>query len=519
MSKPAYFVGPWDLNRDLACVPADPRDGTIVMVESVNKGSALPFHRKKLVLVLSAGHHFAEELRADGYDVEYVRARSYVSGIKKHVAARGSSRVIAMRSREWGLERALERADEEETFGVPLEMNEAGGEGAHFLITREEFAGWARGRKTLRMDHFYRWMRKKFDYLIDERGKPIGGKWSYDAENRNPAKGAVPPERAGRAPDALTREWMERIATWPGHFGRVDGFDWPVTRADALAELDAFFALRASGFGQYQDALLHGKPFMWHAHLAAAMNLSLVGPAEIIERALAHYEAGGMPLNAVEGFVRQIAGWREFIRGAYWELMPELRDSNLLGAERALPDFYWEPEKTAMRCVSDSARAVYEHGYAHHIQRLMVLGNFALIAGLRPIEVSHWFWAGFVDAYEWVELPNVHSMALFADDSLTTKPYASSAAYINRMSDYCSGCAYNHKARTGPDACPFNFLFWDFIGRNRDRLQKNPRLGALYRTWDRWEGDEQDRIKSEARTFLEAMPVSDYGWTFDDDQC
>lgn len=518
MSRPAYFVAPWDLNRDLACVPDDPAAGTVVLVESVAKGSALPYHKHKLVLVLSAMQHFVAGLRAAGYTVDLINAPTYVDGICQHLRAHQSTELRAMRPREWGLAQALERADKDGAFGVPLWLHDDGGVGGHFLLPRDAFGDWARGRKQIRMDQFYRWMRKQTGWLMDDK-RPVGGRWSFDSENRKPAKNARPPDPVGEAPDAITQAVMQRVAKWSGHWGSVDGFDWLVDRAGALRALDAFLDQRAHHFGDYQDAMLHGRPFMWHARLSAAMNLSLLHPREVIEAALDRYDRGLMPLNACEGFLRQILGWREFIRGAYWHLMPDLRTANLLGAHRPLPDFFWQPERTAMRCVRDSVQSVLTHGYAHHIQRLMVLGNFALLAGLAPLDVSHWFWAGFVDAYEWVELPNVHNMALFADDSLTTKPYAASASYINKMSDYCRACTYRHTQRTGADACPFNHLFWSFMDRHRERLSQNPRVAVLYRTWDRWDPAERDAIRAQSAAFLAGLTPVAHGWRFHDDQC
>lgn len=517
--RPCFFVGPWDLNRELAVVPEDPRAGSVLFVESVAKGRALPYHRKKLVLVLSATHHFARELREAGYDVSVVNAPTYVEGIRRHVEERGSSRVVAMQPREWGLQRALEDADAEGALGAPLTMLEDGGEGGHFLLAREAFLSWAKGRKTLRMDQFYRWMRKRTGWLMDG-GKPVGGKWSFDADNRKtPKKGVRPPKASSYPPDALTTRIMERVAGWPGHWGEVEGFDWPVTRADALEELRRFVDERLPRFGDYQDAMLADEPFMWHLKLSPAMNLGLVHPDEVVAPVVEAWERGDAPLNAVEGFVRQVIGWREFIRGVYWLRMPHLREANLLGAQRPLPAFFWEPDKTRMRCMSQSVATVQRHGYAHHIQRLMVLGNFALLAGIAPLEISHWFWAGFVDAFEWVELPNVHGMAVYADDAFTTKPYAASASYIHRMSDYCGGCAYDRKARSGEGACPFNALYWDFMARHRERLESNPRVAVLYRAWDRWSDDERAAIRDRARSFLDGLEPSDHGWRFADDQC
>lgn len=518
MSKPAYFVGPWDLNRDLACVPGSPSDGSVVFVESIAKGQALPYHRQKLVMVLAAQQHFAAELRQDGYDVSIVNAKSYVDGVRAHVVERSATKVIALRPREWGLERALERAAESGELEAPLELHDDGGEGGHFLLTRDEFAKWAQGRKSLRMDTFYRWVRSRGGWLIDG-GKPMGGKWSLDSENRKPARGVAPPSVPSYPLSEITKAVMDRVATWPNHWGELKGFDWPVTRADALRELESFFGERAVRYGDYQDAMLSGETWMWHARISAAMNLSLLHPREVVERAVAAWEEGEMPLNAAEGLIRQIVGWREFVRGVYWHRMPLMRSANGLGATRPLPDFYWDPEHTTMRCMSESVEAVRRHGYAHHIQRLMVLGNFALLAGIAPIEVSHWFWAGFVDAYEWVELPNVMGMALFADDTFTTKPYAASASYIDKMSDYCGSCPYDRKARTGRAACPFNHLFWSFLARHRERLASNHRLAVLYRTWDRWSPDYREEVLSASDGFLNSLTPAATGWSFEDDAC
>lgn len=516
--KPVYFIGPWDLNRDLACVPDDPSAGSVLLVESIAKGQAMPYHRKKLVMVLSALNHFAQELREDGYDVTVLNAPTYVEGIRRHVAARGATEVIAMQPREWGMTQAMRAADKEGTFGVPLKMHDDGGQGGHFMLPRQDFEAWAKGRKQLRMDVFYRWMRKRTGMLMAQ-GKPVGGKYSYDADNRKPPSSARPPATPQHAPDAITREVMARVARWPGHWGEVDGFDWAVTREEALADLEDFIAQRATRFGDFQDAMIVGEPWMWHARLSTAMNLSLISPQEVAQRALDAYHQGHMPLNAAEGFIRQVIGWREFIRGVYWRQMPGLRDANKLDAHRPLPDFFWQPEKTDMTCLRESISAVQQHGYAHHIQRLMVLGNFAMLAGISPLEISHWFWAGFVDAYEWVELPNVHGMAIYADDTFTTKPYAASASYINRMSDYCKNCRYQHTKRIGEKACPFNALYWRFMVKHREMIETNPRLSRLFGNWDRWGEEKQAPILAQAERFLDSLAPAEHGWQFHDDAC
>lgn len=493
VSRPAFFVGPWDLDRRLACVPDDPSEGTVVLVESVSKSRALPFHRKKLVLVRSAARHFADELALDGFDVEVVRARSYAAGVARHVARHGSTEVVALRPREWGLDRSLQAAD----LGAPLRLHDDGGPGGHFLLSRAEFEAWARGRTQLRMDVFYRWMRKRTGILMDGK-KPVGGRWSFDKDNRKAVKGERPPTLPRFEPDATTRRIQAEVAAWPGYWGSVDGFGWPVTRDTALEALHAFVDTRLARYGDFQDAMVEGEPFLWHACISPALNLGLLSPQDLLDAVLAAHEAGRAPINAVEGFVRQVIGWREFMRGVYWLRMPGLRTANAWSAEAPLPRMFWEPELAQERCVQDALQSVWDHGYAHHIQRLMVLGNLSLLLGVKPIEVSHWFWAGFVDAFEWVELPNVHGMALAADPTFTTKPYAASGAYIHRMSNHCRGCRYNVKLRAGPDACPFNALFWDFMAQHRERLSANPRVAVLFRSWDRWSEAERDAIRATA---------------------
>ena len=489
--RPAYFVGPWDLDRRLACVPDHPDDGTVVMVESVAKSRALPYHRKKLVLVRSAMRHFADALVAEGFDVEVVRARTYVSGIQRHVEARGSSRVIALRPREWGIDRSMRSAD----FGVPLDLHDDGGPGGHFLLTRDEFSAWAGDKQQLRMDVFYRWMRRREDILMDGK-RPEGGKWSYDAENRKTVRGERAPRIPRFEPDETTRRIMAEVEEWDGYWGSTEGFCLPVTRADAVRALECFVRERLDRFGDFQDAMVEGETFLWHAVLSPILNLGLLHPRDLVDAAVEARAIRSAPLNAVEGFIRQVLGWREFMRGAYWLRMPELREADRWEARASLPPMFWEPELAREACVRDALRSVYEHGYAHHIQRLMVLGNLSLILGVRPIEVSHWFWAGFVDAYEWVELPNVHGMALAADTTFTTKPYAASGAYIHKMSNHCRGCRFEVKKRTGPDSCPFNSLFWDFMARHREALSANPRVKVLFRTWDRWSPEERAELQS-----------------------
>ncbi len=372
-----------------------------------------------------------------------------------------------------------------------------------FFASRSRFAQWAKGRRAWRMEHFYREMRREHAILM-EGDQPAGGEWNFDAENRKrlPAS-TLPPERRRFAPDNATREVMALVEQRFGdHFGGLEEFGWPVTRADALRALGDFIANGLPRFGDYQDAMKAGAPFLFHALLAPALNIGLLSPREVCEAAEAAWRSGAAPLNAAEGFVRQILGWREYVRGVYWTLMPEYEQRNALKAARKLPDFYWTGD-TSMRCLREAISGTARYAYSHHIQRLMVTGNFALLAGVAPREIGRWYLAVYADAYEWVEMPNTLGMAVFADGGqMASKPYAASGAYIDRMSDFCPGCAYDVKQKTGPTACPFNYLYWAFLIRQKDRLANNPRLAMPYRTLAGWPPERQTAILAEADGFL-----------------
>lgn len=363
------------------------------------------------------------------------------------------------------------------------------------------------------MEWFYRDMRRKTGLLM-EGDKPVGGKWNYDAANRGgPEKGIASPQVPPFKLDTVTREVLDMVEQrFEGHFGSLENFAWPVTRKDAESARDSFLKERLPLFGKYQDAIVAGEDFLFHAALSPALNIGLLDPLDLCRRAETEWREGRAPLEAVEGFIRQIIGWREYIRGMYWLEMPGLANANGLNAERALPDFYWTGE-TPMRCLSDCVRTTRDNAYAHHIQRLMVLGNFALLAGLRPQDVADWFLVVYADAFEWVELPNVAGMVLHADKGrLASKPYAASGAYIDRMSDYCGGCTYNVKTKTGPDACPFNALYWHFLARNESRLRHNHRLAQPYATWRRMSAEKKVEYIASAETFLATLKPAEPGW-------
>jgi deoxyribodipyrimidine photolyase-related protein len=317
----------------------------------------------------------------------------------------------------------------------------------------------------------------------------------------------VAPEMKRFVPDAVTREVMALVAREFGdHFGELEGFGWPVTAAQAAEALDDFVAHRLASFGDWQDAMRTGAPALFHALVSTSLNLGLLDPREVCARAVAAYEAGRAPLNAVEGFVRQILGWREFVRGIYWLNMPDYATRNALEATRKLPWFYWSGE-TRMNCLHQVVNDTRTHAYAHHIQRLMITGNFALLAGLDPADVDEWYMIVYADAYEWVEMPNTRGMALFADGGIVgSKPYAASGAYINRMSDYCAGCAYDVKDAVGENACPFNYLYWDFLARNSFRLAGNTRVAMPLQSLARMDPARVAAMRANATKFLDALP-------------
>ena len=375
-----------------------------------------------------------------------------------------------------------------------------------FVCSPDRFATWVKGRKQLRMEHFYREMRRETGLLMDG-DRPEGGTWNLDTENRKPAKADLfMPALPEFAPDSITLEVLALVeARFSSHIGTLRPFRYGVTRTDALQALDHFIEHALPWFGDYQDAMLRGEPFLYHSVLSGYLNIGLIDPLEICHRVEAAYRASHAPLNAAEGYIRQIIGWREFVRGIYWLKMPDYVNENHLGATRPLPEFYWTGE-TAMTCMADAIGQTIEHAYAHHIQRLMVTGNFAMLAGIDPREVHEWYLAVYWDAFEWVELPNTNGMSQFADGGmLGSKPYAASGNYISKMSDYCKGCRYDVKQKTGPDACPFNPLYWDFLVRNREVLGGNPRLGQVYRTWDRMAADRQAAYRESAKVFLDEL--------------
>jgi deoxyribodipyrimidine photolyase-related protein len=507
----------------------DPVRDSVWMAEVAGESTHVWTSKPRIVTFLAAMRHFRDDLRTAGIAVDYRELPpepgadeplSLAEALAGSLAALGAAkppaparrragaaaptpplppgrpeRLIVVEPGEHRVQELLREAAR--TAGIPLEIRTD----RHFFTTKDDFATHAAGRKQLRLEYFYRPLRERFDVLM-EAGEPAGGQWNYDADNRGAfpksGPGALPAPRAF-APDDVTRGVIDlvgtRFATHPGDLAR---FDWPVTPAAARLALDDFLAHRLGHFGKYQDAIWTGEPWLYHSRLAAAMNLKLLDPRDVVAGAERAWRKGTVPLEAAEGFIRQILGWREYVRGVYWHFMPDYERRNALGAEAALPGFYWTAA-TEMNCLRDALAQTLTHGYAHHIQRLMVTGLFAMLAGVRPQEVHRWYLAVYVDAVEWVELPNTLGMSQFADGGvMASKPYCATGAYIDRMSNACRGCRYKPTVATGPDACPFTTLYWDFLARHEKLLRKNQRMTMQLKNLDRKPAAELRTIRRQA---------------------
>ncbi len=485
---------------------ADKQQDLIVMHELVEQMTHVKHHKKKIAFLLSAMRHFAAELEEDGYNVRYIKldepnnSGNSKQEIKKIIDQYNIKRIVVTKPSEYNVLQDLKKW--EQGLKIQLEIKEDD----RFLCGVEEFADWAKDRAKLRMEYFYRQLRVKYNILMDGQA-PEGGKWNYDAENRKPPKeGLDIPKPYYSETDAITKEVIELVSKhFADHFGDLEPFHFAVTRDQALDALDLFVKERLPNFGEYQDAMIQNEPWMYHSHLSFYINCGLLLPLECARSAEFAYNKGDAPLNAAEGFIRQIIGWREYVRGIYWLKMPGYVSENFFNAQKDLPEFYWSG-KTKMNCIASCVKETKKNAYAHHIQRLMVLGNFALITGIKPADVNEWFWIVYADAFEWVELPNVSGMILFADGGyLASKPYAAGGSYINKMSNYCKGCFYSVKEKNGPAACPFNYLYWDFLIRNQDKLESNHRVGMMYKTLSRMDVKKIEAIKEDSRKFLDSI--------------
>ncbi|WP_370205820.1 cryptochrome/photolyase family protein [Pararhodobacter marinus] len=481
---------------------ADKASDRVVMAEVADEAGYVPHHPKKIALIFAAMRKFAAALREDGWTVDYSRlddddnAGSIPGELLRRADQHGASEVIATRPGEWRLIDALEE--------LPLDLTML--EDDRFIASHKAFDDWAEGRKALRMEYFYREMRRKTGLLMDG-DEPEGGQWNYDHENRKPASDDLfAPEPVRVEPDETVQEVLALVADRLGdNFGRLEPFAFATDRQGALKVLRHFIKNALPCFGDYQDAMLAGNRFLYHSLISAYLNIGLLDPLEVCKRVEKAYRDGDAPLNAAEGFIRQILGWREFMRGIYFREGRDYPRRNRLNHQRGLPPLYWGAE-TKMNCLHHAIAQTRDEAYAHHIQRLMITGNFALIAGINPAEVHEWYLSVYIDAFEWVEAPNTVGMSQFADGGIVgSKPYVSSGNYIDRMSDYCSDCAYSVKAKTGDKACPFNLLYWAFLIRHRERFEGNPRMAQMYRTWERMDEKRRATVLDEAEAFLERM--------------
>lgn len=488
----------------------NPERDCVLMAEVMAEAEYVRHHKKKLAFVFSAMRHFAAELQFAGWSVDYVNledplnTQSLVGEVARAVARHAPGRVIVTEPGEWRLMENIKQWPDQ--VGCPVDILEDD----RFLCGRDEFTAWAKGRKQLRMEYFYREMRRKTGLLMDG-DNPVGGKWNYDADNRKslPPNLRTPKPRRHR-PDSTTRDVIDMVEQrFAGNFGKLRPFWFAVDRAGAEASLSTFVADSLPLFGDFQDAMQDGNPFVFHSVLSIYINAGLLDPLETCRAVEQAFLAGRVPLNAAEGFIRQIIGWREYVRGIYWMAMPDYIDLNTFGADRMLPSFYWTAD-TDMACLKAALEQTRDEAYAHHIQRLMLTGNFAMLAGVSPRRIHEWYLSVYADAYEWVELPNTLGMSQFADGGImASKPYASSGNYIAKMSNYCRGCRYDVRQKTGPDACPFNALYWDFLARNRAKLSKNPRIANAYRTWDRMAEDNRRAYRASADAFLRSLTTEE----------
>ncbi|MFN0066811.1 MAG: cryptochrome/photolyase family protein [Limisphaerales bacterium] len=522
------------LNRGSAAFDGfDRAQDAVWMAEVAHESTKVWSHQARIAVFLAAMRHFRDSRRSEGWRVIYREltaedaakengkgqkakggtggdapavdsaihnppsaiAETFTAQLTASLAALRPQRLLVVEPGEWGVREELRTAAR--AAGVPIEERPD----RHFLTSIGDLARHAAGRKQLRLEFFYRELRKRTGLLMDGDA-PAGGAWNYDAENRRSFGKAGPgrlPAPRRFLPDATTRAVLDLVAArFAGHPGRLEHFDWPVTPADAQAALEDFIAHRLPDFGTYQDAMWTGEPWLYHSRLSVALNLKLLDPRDVLAAAERAYRAGRAPLAAAEGFIRQILGWREYVRGIYWHFMPAYAALNELDATQPLPRFYWTGD-TEMNCLRHAIGQTLEYGYAHHIQRLMVTGLFALLLGVRPQAVHEWYLAVYVDAVEWVELPNTLGMSQHGDGGLmASKPYVASGRYIQRMSNYCAGCRYDPAASTGPRACPFTTLYWDFLQRHEARLRKNQRMDLQVRNLDRLAPAQRVAIRQQA---------------------
>lgn len=474
----------------------------IVMIESIPEAQYVWSHKAKIALFLSAMRHFAIKLKELNYPLTYIQSSplSIVETLKEKIIQEQITNLICVEPGEWRLKQQIEELARE--LSITLEMREDD----HFYCSHQEFIAWSAGKKELRLEYFYRLMRKTHNILVDREGNPEGGQWNFDKDNRKPYSKKGPGIIEAPIffePDKVTKEVLKFVSTtYSSHPGALEDFRWPVTRAQALEALDYFVEFRLRNFGVFEDAMWTDTPFGWHSILSSSLNLKLLNPREVIAAVLQAWKKHSLDLSTVEGFIRQILGWREFVRGMYYLDMPKMAQDNYYDHQSPLPKWYWTGQ-TNMACMKDAIGQTLQYGYAHHIQRLMVTGNFALLAEILPSEVCDWYLAIYVDAIEWVELPNTAGMALFANGGrFTSKPYIASGAYIKRMSNYCGSCKYKPEVRFGENACPVTSLYWHFLIKHRNQFESSPRTRLMTANLKRISDEDQKSIQKHAGYLL-----------------
>ncbi len=496
------------LNLDSAALEDfDSAQDLILMAEVSDESTHVWSQKIRTALFLSAMRHFAQALLVrytNKLKLSYLKLGEHPEkclggALFTVVSSCSPDKIILVEPGDYRVQTLLR--DVAKASSTPIVFRDD----AHFLISKHAFQQWAKPYKQLRMEFFYRHMRKTHDIMMDG-DEPAGGKWNFDADNRG-AFGKAGPQNVPVAPvfspDDITKSVFNLVEThFQNHPGSLTHFIWPVTRTQALIAMEAFMRDRLPQFGQYQDAMWIDQPLLYHSLISSSLNLKLLNPREVIEAALAELRAERAPIEAVEGFIRQILGWREFIRGMYWLDMPQMKSANHFNHQNPLPAWYWTG-KTEMKCMQQSIKQTLDYGYAHHIQRLMITGIFGVLAEISPTQVADWYLAVYVDAVEWAELPNVAGMALYANGGrFTSKPYIASGAYVKRMSNYCGSCRYRPEEKTGPKACPITTLYWNFLIKHETEMTKNPRTSLMVRNVARFDQDERTAIQDHAKNIL-----------------
>lgn len=496
------------LNEKISCLDDfNAKADWIMLCEVDEETNYVPHHPKKIAFLFSAMRHFAEELRQKNYNLRYVKlddeknTRSFDGEVLRAIKELKPEKLIVTEPAEWRVYEKFKKWQKDLSIPVEIRFDN------RFLCSIAEFRAFAKNKKQLVMEYFYRQMRKKYNILMKPDGKPVGGIWNFDKENRNPAKNAIKsPKRISHKKDKIAQEVLHLVEKkFAKNFGDLNPFHFAVTRAEALQEARHFMREILPHFGQFQDVMYENEAYLYHSLLSSYINAGLLLPLELCLMAQEEYASKRAPLNACEGFIRQILGWREYVRGIYWLNMPQYAKMNFFHAKNNLPEFYWTA-KTDLHCISEVVKQTKIHAYSHHIQRLMITGNFAMLAAIDPAQVHQWYLAVYADAYEWVEMPNTLGMALFADGGImASKPYAASAKYVNRMSNFCKKCKYDPEKTIGEDACPFNALYWNFLAQNEKQLRKNHRLTYMYATLDKFDTEKKDKILQQAKSFLKQL--------------